>query len=96
MLLRVAEAFTTIGGAIDRRDDAAMDTLLQQAQATCQHATEQATGETKAYLVNVRTALQTWQQVWPRLSEQPEFRQAVGREARLWAKRFTELAHRRT
>ncbi|PIQ83755.1 MAG: hypothetical protein COV75_05785 [Candidatus Omnitrophica bacterium CG11_big_fil_rev_8_21_14_0_20_63_9] len=94
MLLRVAEAFTAIGGAIDRHDDGAVGTLLQQAQDTCQRAAEQAVGETKAYLVNVGTALQTWQQVWPRLGEQPEFRQAVGREARLWAKRFTELAHR--
>lgn len=93
MLLRVAEAFTAVGGAIDRQDHPAVAGLLQQAHQACEQAGAQAVGDTKAYLVNVQMALQTWQHVWPRLGDQPEFRQAIGREARLWAKRLTELAH---
>lgn len=49
-------------------------------------------GELARILDNVKTALDTWQRVWPRLGRDREFRLAIAREARLWAKRIAELA----
>ena len=43
-------------------------------------------GDTKRRLANVQQALETWRRVWLRLGAQREFRAAVAREARFWAK----------
>ena len=67
-------------------------TLLREAQAACEQAADAAPqGELKDWLVNLRAATETWQQVWPRLGAQRDFRLAVAREARLWSKRFSAV-----
>ena len=87
----LAERFTAIAEWIDQgRDDAGLPPLLAQARVLC----EQAAASAKAVpeLANLQQALTTWETVWPRLGVQPEFRQAVAREARLWAKRLADCA----
>ena len=56
----------------------------------CAQLAVQEQAEVKQLLTNVQQALQTWQEVWPRLGTSGEFRAAVAREARQWSKRFSE------
>ena len=64
---------------------------FEETRALCEQAAGRAgSGALNALLANVSTALRTWQDVWPRLGTQRDFRVAVAREARLWAKRLSE------
>ena len=76
------------------RPDTELAQLFVKAQRLCEAAaTHAASREDLArILANVKTAVETWQKVWPRLGRDKEFRLAVAREARLWAKRLSELA----
>lgn len=75
------------------RPDAELAELFVKAERLCESAaTHAASREDLArILANVKTAVDTWQKVWPRLGQDKEFRLAVAREARLWAKRLSEL-----
>ena len=80
-----AQALTAIADGIEgRQNDAQVMALLAQARTACQlpTASQPPAGEAR-----LSTVLEAWQQVWPRLSAQRDFRLAVAREARLWAKR---------
>ncbi len=74
-----------------RRPEAALLLNLREAQVLCEGAASVQSGEPKTLLLNLQTVLGTWQQVWPRLGGQYEFRLAVVREAELWSRRL--LAH---
>ena len=93
-LQRVSERFTAITAAAeDDERHAIMGTALSQTKAACEEAAaHEQSGDVKQRLTDVASALQTWQDVWPRLGTQPEFRLAVSREARLWSKRFADAA----
>lgn len=74
----LAERMTAIADAIEGRDaDDAVSQRIAQALAAAGREQER-----------LRTVLETWQQVWPRLGRQPEFRGAVVREARRWAEQL--------
>jgi hypothetical protein len=88
-LERLAEGFASLAAEIERGHPEHV--LLEEMQRTQRLASDAATrqrGERQQLLLNVAGALTTWQEVWPRLGTQREFRLAVAREARLWAKRF--------
>ena len=88
----IAECLAAIAEQIERgRDDAALPALLAQARASCAASTGAPAG-VKPMLTQMQQALETWATVWPRLGSQREFRQAVVREARLWAKRFEQAS----
>jgi len=91
---RLAEHLVAVAeGATARTSDEDIVTRLTQAERLCEQvAAEDASTALQALVSNVRTALQTWQAVWPRLGGQREFRQAVAREAGLWSRRLTALA----
>ncbi len=90
---RAAAGIEEIASAIDgRRPDAVLIELLGAANALCERAAATQTAEGKVALTTLATALQTWQQVWPRLGREQDFRLAVAREARLWAKRLGAFA----
>ena len=75
------------------RPDAELSKFLVDAQRLCDAAATRASSreDLARVLTNVKTAVETWQNVWPRLGQDKEFRLAVAREARLWAKRLSEL-----
>lgn len=89
--------FKRIADAIEQRQsDSRVIEALTATHALCVTAAAHAqTAQTRTVLTNVQTALETWQTVWPRLSRQREFRQAVAREANLWARKLGALAHDR-
>ena len=75
----------------ERKPQAALMGRFEETRALCEQAAARVgSGELNALLANVSTALRTWQDVWPRLGTQRDFRVAVAREARLWAKRLSE------
>ena len=85
----IAEHFASIAGWIEQgRADAGLLELLAQARAVCAQSAAAAPAQTQRQLGQLQQALETWQTVWPRLGSQQEFRLAVTREARLWAKRL--------
>ena len=89
----VVHHFSALAESIERQksNEAVMEALAQT-QASCrQFAEEASSAETKRLCGNIQSALNAWKEVWPRLGRQPEFRQAVAREARLWSKRFEVL-----
>jgi hypothetical protein len=72
----LAAAFEALAAAIDQgRTEAQLEALFDQALAVCDAA-------------DLRTVLTTWRDVWARMGRRPEFRQAVAREAGLWARRL--------
>ena len=80
-------------GIESRQPTATLIGMLEQTQALCEIGASAASTPTlKQILSQVETATQTWQQVWSRLGVDREFRLAVAREARLWAKRLAEHA----
>ena len=89
----VADGVAVIASRIEERGpQAALMEAFARAQALCEaSAAREPSSETGRLLANVTMAVQTWQQVWPRLGSQDEFRLAVCREARLWAKRLRAL-----
>jgi len=96
-LTRLEAQFGRIAAAIEaRQSDRVVTEALQDTQAVCAEAASCARpSQVRTLLTNVQTALETWQSVWPRLSTQKEFRQAVAREAHLWARKLGELANDR-
>ena len=90
--MNITERLAAIADQIERsRDDAPLPGLLAQARASCTASTGASAGA-KPLLGQMQQALETWSAVWPRLGSQREFRQAVAREAHLWAKRFEEAS----
>ena len=75
----VSASFETIASGIETgASTSAVVAALRAAGARCE----------REGLANVRQAVEAWERVWPRLGAQPEFRTAVVREARLWAKKL--------
>ena len=93
-LVQLASQFGRIAAAIEaRQPDRVLSDVLNTTQALCAAAAPGApSAEAGTLLTNVQTALETWRTVWPRMGERVEFRQAVTREAALWAKKFQSLA----
>jgi len=91
---RIASNFSRISSEIhERRPAEAVTDLLKETEAFCDWAApEERAAELKALLPQLKTALETWRTVWPRMEQREEFRLAVAREAALWAKRLTALA----
>ena len=80
---RVAALLLRLADAIEQdRQDAVILEALRQARAA-RSANGPAASEA---FRRVDTVLDTWQQVWPRMGGQRDFRMAVAREARRWAK----------
>jgi hypothetical protein len=90
LLARVGGEFAAIASAVESRAERPdVPALFSSVEGLCREAAQrEPSGERRQWLVNVQSVLQTWQQVWPRLGGQREFRLAVAREARLWSKRF--------
>lgn len=89
----IAKQFAAIAAWIDEgRAADGLPPLIAQARVLCEQAAASAAAKAKPDLVNLQQALTTWETVWPRLGSQQEFRQAVAREARLWAKRLADRA----
>jgi len=89
---QVPACLTALASGIEAsQPDPTIMALLEHARASCHDAVETTRADAlKQILAQVATATQTWQQVWPRLGGDREFRLAVAREARLWAKRLAE------
>ena len=92
-LSRIASGFAEIAAGVTRRvPDAQVTDAIETTRARCEWAaTEPASVEAASLLPNLKTALETWQRVWPRLGRQREFRQAVAREAGLWSRHLEAL-----
>ena len=92
-LSRIASNFAEIASCVTKGAPAAKVTdVLEQTRALCERAVVgDDAADITSLLPNLRTALETWQQVWPRLGKQKEFRQAVAREADLWSRRLEAL-----
>ena len=81
----LAEEVAAIAEAIEgRRSEADVAGRIAQALTRCRQS---AAGRREQE--ELQTVLDTWQQVWPRLNSQSEFRQAVAREARRWSERLS-------
>ena len=87
---RGAERFEALAAQIEaRRPQAELLAAFADVCAWCEASGgREPSPETGRLLAHLKTAAQTWQQVWPRLGSQDEFRLTVCREARLWAKRL--------
>ncbi len=82
---RVADSFGELAASINRgARQAVVLSVLEETRRQCAAAAQRASGATADLLANLRTALDTWCQVWPRLGAQQEFRHAVAREAERW------------
>ena len=91
-VVHAAAQVAEIASAIEaRRPDAVLLEGFGAARTACERAAAEETLEAKAALTNLATALKTWQEVWPRLGREQDFRLAVVREARLWSKRLAAL-----
>ena len=86
----VSEAFLQVAAQIEQRNTGeAVEKLLKQLRLDCQQLSEAAKSkEIQSSAARVQQAVETWLQVWPRLSSQDDFRLAVVREARAWANRL--------
>ena len=93
-LRRIAVNVAQIASCVTQRTSAAkLMAVLKETQTFCEWAVAgKSTAEVTSLLPQLKTALSTWQQVWPRLGAQGEFRQAVAREAGLWSRRLEALA----
>ena len=89
----VADGVAVIASRIEERGpQAALMEAFARAQALCEaSAARESSSETGHMLASVKMAVQTWQQVWPRLGPQQEFRLAVAREASQWSRRLQDL-----
>lgn len=87
---RLEAQFQRIADAIEQRQsDRLVTETFETARTLCAEAVAHApAGASRTLLTNVQTALETWHTVWPRLGAQKEFRQAVAREAALWARKL--------
>ena len=95
---RIAASFSRIASEIrGRRPAEAVTETLRETEAFCDWAApEERAADLKALLPHLKTALETWRTVWPRMEHREEFRLAVAREADLWSRRLKELAERPT
>ncbi|MBI4342246.1 MAG: hypothetical protein HY599_02640 [Candidatus Omnitrophica bacterium] len=86
----MSRAFSAIASCVESDGSPAeVIARLRAAWSRCdQDAAALPDGDARRRLANVQQALETWQRVWPRLGTQRDFRAAVVREARLWAKTF--------
>ena len=86
---QLAAHFAAIASCIEECcPEATLQGLMDQAKAFCEMP---GSPELKPLLSHLSTVLQTWQDVWPRLGGQREFRAAVAREARRWSQQL--LSH---
>jgi hypothetical protein len=87
---RLEAQFRRIVDAIEQRQsDRLVTETFETTRALCAEAAAHASGAAaRTLFANVHTALETWHTVWPRLGAQKEFRQAVAREAALWARKL--------
>lgn len=86
---RVAASFARIAAGIEQQAPVhTVGTLLEETETFCEWASISSQGDTAALFGNLKQALATWRQVWPRMGSQQEFRQAVAREAAMWSKRL--------
>ena len=91
-LARIAANFSQIASCVsERKPDAALTAILEETEAFCEWTAAAGSAKTQSLLLNVKTALGTWRQVWPRLGAQREFRLAVAREADLWSRRLQAM-----
>ena len=88
----LVRSFAAAAAAVEahRADAMILDALREAASACRRVVSDRPAGANPDELLNVQAALSTWQEVWPRLGGQREFRQAVAREARWWMKRFEQ------
>ena len=89
----ISDQLLRLAHAVEQRQDAATVAALATARQLC---VEQAAAQSKAcraLLDDVAQRLQVWQDVWPRLGKDAGFRQAVAREARLWAAKLQGGTH---
>lgn len=90
---QLASLFARVASAIDSGiPDEQVRSLLRQTHACCLKAQADGAGARGTLLSNLHVALTTWEQVWPRLGPELAFRQAVSREANLWARRLHACA----
>ena len=93
-MLQIAVNFARLDSAItEQQPDDTLMAILKETRAWCEQAAAQSSTEMQPLLVNLQQPLETWQRVWSRLGEQQEFRHAVAREAQLWSKRLSTMAH---
>ena len=89
---RLSADFAAIASWIaERRPEAALSTMFTDTETRCRWTADTSAEPVRSLLINLTQPLQTWRQVWSRLGEQPEFRQAVIREAELWSRRLHAL-----
>ena len=89
----IAANFAKLASAAkDPYREAALTALLEETRLFCEWAASETTGESRSLLTNLQQPLTTWQQVWPRLGAQQDFRLAVAREAQLWFRRLDAMA----
>lgn len=97
-MLQIAAHFARAASAItEQQPDEALMMIFKETRTLCEQAVAESSTEMRSLLANLQQPLETWQQVWSRLGEQQEFRQAVAREAELWSKRLSAMVkHTRT
>ena len=76
----------------EREPETVLTAMLEETRSLCEWAVSESSGELQSLLTNLQQPLTTWQQVWPRLGAQEEFRLAVAREADLWSRRLDAMA----
>lgn len=85
----VSACFAAIAERIERgQDGESLFDLFKETQKRCAEKAASGSSEKQESFTQVQQALETWKTVWPKLGSQREFRLAVAREARLWARRF--------
>jgi|GEM_PF-4107249 len=86
-------ALGQLAEAVEHRQE---DTVARHLQATptlCRALAPQQPQDRQALLEDLAHRLEVWASVWPRLGQDPGFRQAVAREARLWATKLRGGTH---
>ncbi len=86
----LAQQFSVVAACIqERRRDADVTDAIDRAASLAQELSRTVKADrAQALSSNLKTALETWRTVWPRMGKRQEFRLAVAREAALWARRL--------
>ena len=79
-------------GIESRQASETIPLLLEHVQTVSEQVGRDAPASSKDLSGHITTATKAWYDVWPRLSKDRDFRLAIAREARGWAKRVTEYA----
>ena len=101
-----AKRVADVAGACERlatsitehKSEAQILDILRQVESLCKTVASEMgpDQEIRTTLLNLRTALDAWHKVWPRLSHDrqtgPSFRAAVVRECGLWSRQLRALA----